>query len=75
MSSGREQGSKHAKKGSGSLRKVKAGYEYRITYKDIYGRSCVKSFSGKTIDIVITRANEFSNSFANLGDKVRFKHH
>ena len=66
MSSRGEQGSKHAKKGSGSLRKVKAGYEYRITYKDVYGRSCVKSFSGKTIDIVITRANEFINRIERL---------
>ena len=66
MTSGEEQGKKRAKKGSGSIRKTQWGYEYRITYKDVFGKSHKKGFSGKTVDEVLERADDFREKLRKL---------
>ena len=51
---------KRGKRGDGSIRRTKHGtYEYRISYYDEYGQRRSKSFTCKTIDECVNRAEEF----------------
>ncbi|MDO4860761.1 MAG: site-specific integrase [Bacillota bacterium] len=51
---------KRGKRGDGSIRRTKHGtYEYRISYYDEYGQRRSKSFTCKTIDECVDRAEEF----------------
>ena len=71
MSSGGEQVKKRASKGSGALStKTNGSYEYRIRYTDVFGQHRTKSFSGKTVDECLDRADEFREKIRKL--KVEF---
>ena len=59
MSSGADS-SKRGKRGDGSIRKTKHGtFEYRISYTDEYGQRKTKSFTCRTVDECVDRAEEF----------------
>ena len=60
-----------AKKGEGSMRRTPSGgFEYRVKYTDADGKVKTKSFSGKTVDLCLDRAEEFLDRVGKLARGV-----
>lgn len=59
--------SARAKKGEGSIRRTPSGgFEYRVKYTDADGKVKTKSFSCKTVDLCLDRAEEFLDRVGKL---------
>lgn len=68
----REGSSKRGKRGMGTIRLTRHGnFEYRISYKDEFGRRRIKSFTCPTIEECSERAERFRESLVGVTNGIR----